>query len=507
MATIAATPRARVAFAALPVVAAVLSSTVFVALQVPVGDLWAARAREFAAAHGVGLDYWFGWFGGATPPGAYSVVVPFLSTFIGAAALGAVATVAITLLCRPAVRGSAHPLAATWVVTVAAGFDLWSGRIAFTVGTAGALIAVIAIRRRWWVLAVLAGVFVVLASPVAGVFLAIALTGTLWLAKTYRLLAGVVLATTLVTLAVLGLVYGSIGAEPFDWPTANALILALCAMAIARPKIFVVVPVLVSAVVCVVLAAMPTPMGGNFDRMVWIWLPPAVVATARRSAVVTLACVSLGVYGGISATMGDLRTAFGPVAQTAQYEPLLHRLDRLPGLAQYRLEVIPDGTHDASDLLLPHALLARGYETQVDLALNPTVTSGTLTADQYRTWLDTNAVGYVLLHRQTLYENAEYQLVQSNTTYLTPIWSNAQWDLYAVRAPVPIAGRPDRMVDADQNELVISAPHKTTVALRVRWSSVLDADGSPGVQANLRPDGHGWTLLHVSAPGQVTVTG
>ncbi len=507
MATIAAPPRARVAVAALPVVAAVVSSAVFVALQVPVGDLWAARAREFAAAHGVGLDYWFGWFGGATPPGAYSIVVPFLSTLIGAAALGAVATVAITLLCPAAVRGSAHPLAATWVVTVAAGFDLWSGRIAFTVGTVGALAAVIAIRRRWWVLAVPAGVFVVLASPVAGVFLAIALTGTLWLGKTYRLLASVVLATTLVTLAVLGLLYGSIGTEPFDWPTANALILALCAMAIARPKIFVVVPVLVSAIVCVVLAAIPTPLGGNFDRMVWIWLPPAVVATARRSAIVTLACVSLGVYGGISATMGDLRTAFGPVAQTAQYGPLLHRLDRLPGLAQYRLEVIPDGTHDASDLLLPHALLARGYETQVDLALNPTVTSGSLTADQYRTWLDANAVGYVLLHRRTLYENAEYQLVQSNTSYLTPIWSNAQWELFAVRAPVPIAGRPARMVDADQNELVITAPHKTTVALRVRWSSVLDADGSPGVQANLSPDGHGWTLLHVSAPGEVTVTG
>ena len=170
MVTIAATPRARVALAALPVVAAVMSSAVFVALQVPVGDLWAARAREFAAANGVGLDYWFGWFGGATPPGAYSVVVPFLSTLIGAAALGAVATVAITLLCPSAVRGSAHPLAATWVITVAAGFDLWSGRIAFTVGTAGALVAVIAIRRRWWVLAVLAGVFVVLASPVAESF-------------------------------------------------------------------------------------------------------------------------------------------------------------------------------------------------------------------------------------------------------------------------------------------------------------------------------------------------
>ncbi len=507
MTAVAATPRTRVASAAFPVVAAVTSSVVFVAMQVPVGDLWAARAREFAAAQGVGLDYWFGWFGGASPPGAYSVIVPFLSTLIGAAALGAVATVAITLLCPAAVQGSAHPLAATWVVTVAAGFDLWSGRIAFAVGTAGALVAVIAIRRRWWVPAVLAGIFVVLASPVAGFFLVIALTGLLWVGDRYRLLAGAVLVSTLATLGVLGLAYGSIGTEPFDWPTANALVLSLCAMAIARPKIYVAVPVLASAVVCIALAAVATPMGGNFDRMVWIWLPPAVVATARRSAIATLACVALGVYGGISATLGDLRTAFSPVAATAQYTPLLHRLDQLPGLQQYRLEVIPDGTHDASDLLLPRALLARGYETQVDTAINSTVTGESLTGDQYRAWLDANAVGYVLLHRRTVYENAEYQLVQSRPSYLTPIWGNAQWDLFSVRDPVPIAGRPDRMVDADQNELVIDVPKAATVALRVRWSSVLDADATPGVQASVRPDGHGWTLLHVSAPGQVTVTG
>ncbi len=507
MATTAATPRTRVAFAALPLVAAVTSSAVFVALQVPVGDLWAARAREYAAAQGVGLDYWFGWFGGASPPGAYSVIVPFLSALVGAAVLGAAATVTITLVCPVAARGTAHPLAATWVATVAAGFDLWSGRIAFAVGSAFALAVIIAIRRAWWAATLLASAAVVLASPVAGVFLAIGLTGTLWLRGVHRMLACLALVATVVTLGVVGLRYGSIGAEPFDWSTANALVLALCAMAVARPRPYVAVPVLITAAACIVLAIVPTALGGNIDRIVWMWLPPAVVATARRAVTTAVACVALAVYGGISVTLSDLSTALGPVADTAQYASLLRRLDTVPGLAEYRLETIPDGTHDASDLLLPHALLARGYETQVDGALNATVNAATLTAVQYRAWLDSNAVGFVLLHRRAVYENAEYQLVSAGTSYLAPIWGNQQWELFAVQDAVPIAGRPDRLVDADQSELVIDVPHPSTVPLRVRWSSALEADSPRGVRASVLPDGHGWSLLRVSAQGRVTVEG
>lgn len=493
--------------AVLPTVAAAASAAVFVALQVPVGDLWAARAREFAAAHGVGLDYWFGWFGGGTPPGAYSVIVPFLSTLVGAATLGAIATVALTPLCSLAVRGAAYPLAATWVVTVAAGFDLWSGRVAFAVGSAFAAMAIIAIRHERRVLAPAAAVCVVLASPVAGVFLALGLTGSFWLRGTRRILALATILATLLSLGVLALRYGSIGTEPFDWPTANALVLSLCAMGMARPRPYVAVPVLVTAALCIVLAVVPTPLGGNVDRMVWIWLPPAVIATARRPLAAAVACVSLGVYGGVSVTLSDLHTAFGPVAATGQYAPLLHRLDGLAALDRYRLEAIPDGTHDASDLLLPRALLARGYETQVDRALNPTVTTSALTADNYRAWLDANAVGFVLLHRRTVYENAEYQLVAQGLTYLTPIWSNTDWSLFAVDNPVPIVGRPGRMVSAGQGQLVIDVPRTCTVPLRVRWSSALEAAAANGVQARVLPDGRGWSRLQVSGSGRITVTG
>src|SRR6476659_4311240 len=67
----------------LPTLVAAVSAVVFVAVSPPVPDLYAALARESAAAHGVGLTYWFSWFGGAAPPGSYSVLAPELSRVLG----------------------------------------------------------------------------------------------------------------------------------------------------------------------------------------------------------------------------------------------------------------------------------------------------------------------------------------------------------------------------------------------------------------------------------------
>src|SRR4051794_37290896 len=67
----------------LPTLAAAADVIVFVAVSPPVPDLYAALARESAAAHGVGLTYWFAWFGGAATPGSYSVLAPQLSRVVG----------------------------------------------------------------------------------------------------------------------------------------------------------------------------------------------------------------------------------------------------------------------------------------------------------------------------------------------------------------------------------------------------------------------------------------
>src|ERR1700722_6247040 len=63
---------------------ALVNAVIFLILRPGVEDLWAARAREYAAQHGVGLTYWFGWFSGGSTPGNYSVITPYLSALISA---------------------------------------------------------------------------------------------------------------------------------------------------------------------------------------------------------------------------------------------------------------------------------------------------------------------------------------------------------------------------------------------------------------------------------------
>src|SRR4051794_41918021 len=61
---------------AAPTIFAALSGIAFVILRPGVNDLWAARARASAVEHGVGLTYWFSWFGGGGAPGDHSLPRP-----------------------------------------------------------------------------------------------------------------------------------------------------------------------------------------------------------------------------------------------------------------------------------------------------------------------------------------------------------------------------------------------------------------------------------------------
>ncbi|HQV19991.1 MAG TPA: hypothetical protein PLC22_16965, partial [Gordonia sp. (in: high G+C Gram-positive bacteria)] len=99
-------PRFRRAW--LPLGTAVVASIVLLLVSPALSDLQAALAREDAARSGVGLAYWFGWYGGVSP-GSYSLIVPKLSTLIGSLPLLCASTIAIAALAYPLSRRAAHP--------------------------------------------------------------------------------------------------------------------------------------------------------------------------------------------------------------------------------------------------------------------------------------------------------------------------------------------------------------------------------------------------------------
>ncbi|MDP9117794.1 MAG: hypothetical protein M3O28_11175 [Actinomycetota bacterium] len=489
---------------AVPSTIALAAAAAFVAVRPAVGDLWAALARQSATVHGVGLTYWFGWFGGGATPGGYSVLTPFLSAALGSVLLGALATAAIAPLCWRLVRGTAHPAAATWVAVITTGLSLWSGRIPYALGTAISILAFLAVRARRPVPAALWAAVTVLVSPVSGAFIAFALIGLAFKRSDYRRVSATTVLAAAASLGAVAMVFGSPGPEGFSATHAAVTAAALVSMLACRPQRQVRTVIMMSIAVCPLLVLIPNGLGSNFQRFVWVCLPVAVVATAVTRLPTAVLASGIAIFAGAHGTFTDLSVARSPMSSPAYYAPLAAELDTIGSLTNYRLEAVPDGTHTGSYALLTHAMLARGYETQADNALNAILMSKTtLNAVTFKVWLDNNAVGYVAIGKTALHPSPEFTLVSASTpAYLSKVWASADWTLYRVEHPSSIVAAPAVIVDAEQARLEISVPNAGALPVRVRWSKFLKVQAPANVDgATVRDDGSGWTTLTAPAPG------
>ncbi len=507
-----------------PLLFAVLNATAFFLIRPDVNDLWAARARASAVSHGVGLTYWFSWFGGGSTPGNYSVLTPYLSAAIGTELVGALSAVAVTLLTMVAVAGTRHPLAASSVGALATGLNLWSGRVPFLLGATFAIGVLIAVRRRSRAAAAGLTLLSILASPVCGAFVAVGLTGTFLSTRTrtYRPVIAYAVGAAAVALTAVALLFGTPGPEPFVLTLLVEVLLGLGCLLLTRPPDHLRTTVVVSALVTVALWSVPNGLGSNYARFVWFCLPVAAVAlSGKRTRTAMLCALPLLVMGGRQ-TVTDLRHATQPVSSVSYYRPLVERLDGLPDLRNYRVEVVDHGAHTGYDALLGHAMLARGWETQDDNALNKALTTGNaLDPTTYKIWLDNNAVGYVALPSGSVSDYAEYTLVQSGRApYLHRIWTSTDWQLFRVGDPTPIVGLPADVLAHDQKSMTISVPCVCTIVVRLRWSKFLTAtlqqrsrsgtgtvDVTPSVHAAIANDGSGWSTLTTTRAGTYLLRG
>jgi hypothetical protein len=481
----------------------IAAAGLFLALRPPVGDFWAAQARRSAAMHGVGLHYWFSWFGG-TIPGHYSVISTFLSQYIDVGVLGAVATAAIPPLTYQLLRGAQRQVLATWLAAVACVFSLWSGRVPFALGTVGMLLGLLAVRADRRLLAVVAAAGTALTSPVSGAFLALSVAGLIIHKPALRPVALATVGTVGSCLLGVAVYFGSPGPEGFPALQLIFAGLALLVMLLARPPDYVRTVLFLSIAAFPLLVLIPNGMGANFERYSWIILPVAVAATGLARTRVVAAVAVLSIVPGLVGSLHDLFVASQPMSDLSYYKSLISRLDHTPGLQDYRVEVVPDGTHVAAYALLDHAQLARGYETQSDNKLNAILLSQSLDATTFKIWLDNNAVGYVAIDQHTLRSGPEDRLVRTATpSYLQLVWSDAHWRLYHVDTPTPIVAAPAHVVDADQAQLAVATPQAGRFALRVHWSRFLTVQGPPG--ARVESDGQGWTTLVAPRPGRYVI--
>ncbi|MFE6426102.1 hypothetical protein ACFVOB_11585 [Streptomyces rochei] len=473
------------------------------------GDLAAQEAwADFVSRHG-GSAYGLFWYGG-THTANYSVISPYLMALFGVRTVTAVSGLAASwlaavLVVRTGVRGPG------WVALLAS-LALWcnvaSGRTTFALGLAFALAACVPLVRERR-LAVAAGyaALATMASPVAGLYLAVVGAGFLLVRDRGRALVLLVPPAAVVGLTTL--LFPFAGEQPMPagriWPP---VVLGLAVTALA-PRDWRVArwSGAVYAAGTVLTYVVPSAVGTNVERFAEYFAPPVLLAAllgadrARRVVRGLLAVVLVFSVGWtVKKTADDLTEYTVVPAWATETDGVVRALEGL-GADRTRVEVVPARDHREAAALAPHAHLARGWNRQLDVERGRLFYDGTFSPAAYRDWLDRWAVGFVVLPsaKPDGPAEAEAALVRDPALrpgWLEPVWQDEHWRIFRVRDAVPLVSEPGTVVAATGAELVLRVDRPGSVTVRVAWSPWLRTDGGC-----LARDGE-FTRLTVEAPGE-----
>ncbi|WP_455351194.1 MFS transporter [Streptomyces sp. SYSU K217416] len=473
------------------------------------GDLAAQDAwAEFVGRH-PDSAYNLAWYGGMHPV-SYSVVSPYLMSLLGVRTTMMIAgTVSAGLLaliltrCHgPAANAAANAVASPLPPALAGVFALLcnalSGRVTFGLGTMFALGAVAAVfcwPRRWaenrWAKAAVAAPLAGLAtasSPVAGLFVGI-VAAALFLSRRRPGAYALGLAPVAVV-ALSAWLFPFSGTQPMSFWTASLPLLFSVLVFVLVPKNWRTVRI--SAVVyglgVLLTWLIDSQVGSNVTRLAMLFAGVVLVAAlpfavprSRRWYAIVVACAGLNFWIGFKGVDDVVRTT--PVASWArELAPLVNQLQQV-GADRGRVEVVPASSHREASALAPYVNLARGWNRQADMERNPLFYDDTLNADNYREWLDRWAVHFVVLPEGTPDSSGAEQetlLVRAGQPYLKRVWGDANWQLFRVEDPTPLADPPATVDRAGAGGLTIRVKSQGRVLIRVPyspWLSLVDAEG------------------------------
>ncbi len=340
-----------------------------------------------------------------------------------------------------------------------------------------------------------------LASPVAGLFVAI--VATAWaLSTSFAALsrASTIAAAACLPIAVVTLLFPDPGPFPYHgWGLVRELsVCALFIFAMRGPFKAWRWGAVVYAAVVVVAFLVPTALGGNVSRLGQYVGAPLIACAlwAQRRHVIVLMVLPMVLWQWVPAMSAVAWAGHDPSTDRAYYMPLVAYIKGLPGVPG-RVEIPFTYRHWESAYVAPEVALARGWERQLDIERNPIFydqDSSPLNAQTYYQWLVDNAVEYVALPNTALDKSAiaERQLLQSHLPYLEKVWSNPDWQLWRFDGyPGMIEGSATILgMDSDGFRLIVYRPGDMIV--RVRPSSHWQVSG-PGCAAT--DASSGWTRL------------
>ncbi|MEA2480209.1 MAG: hypothetical protein QOJ07_2131, partial [Thermoleophilaceae bacterium] len=438
----AGTDRDELAWRLAPVALAALCVLLYALLDPHPVDLAAGtyRAELFGRE---GFAVWNGqWYGGHHLP-AYSMLFPPLAWLLGPVVLGAGAALAAAAGFESLARGHfgrAARVGAAWF-GLGMGALLFTGRMPFALGMALGLAALLALQRHRVPLAVVLSALTSLASPVAGLFIAIgagahAVGGR---SRASALAAGAALAPPI----VLSLAFPDSGRQVFlpselRWHLFAAA--AVFAFLPRRERTLRIATVLYAAAGVVAYLA-TTPLGNNVTRLGALAAGPliacALVKDPRRFHAplrvgLAAVCVAMLAYYQLSPAVRDASKVEGdPSAQRSYYDPLLGFLERAGG-PPARVEIPFTRSHWETATIAPRFPLARGWERQIEAERSKLFYGGLLNAQTYGRWLDQNGVRWVAVPDAKLDFSAwrERALIDRGLPYLKLRWRSAHWRVY-----------------------------------------------------------------------------
>ncbi len=464
------------------------------------GDLAAQDAwAEFVGRH-PDSAYNLAWYGGMHPV-SYSVVSPYLMSVLGVRTTMMIAgTVSAGLLTLVLVRSRRvrNPLWAALAGVFGLLCNAVSGRVTFGLGTMFALGAVAAVfcwpyrwRHKRWAKALVAAPLAALAtmsSPVAGLFVGLVAVA-LFLQRRRPGAWALGLAPSAVV-AVSALLFPFSGTQPMGFGSASLPLLYAILGAVLVPKRWKTVRITawVYALSVVGVWLISSQIGSNITRLAMLFAGVVLVAAlpftvprTRKWYATVLALVGFVVWIGIKSVDDVVHTA--PAASwSRELAPLVHQLQKA-GAQKGRVEVVPASSHREASALAPYVNLARGWNRQADMQRNPLFYDDTLNSANYHEWLRRWAVHYVVLPKGEPDGDGgqrERALVQRGMPYLRQIWGDANWQLFKVTDPTPLA-EPDAVVDrAEQGEMTIEVREPGRILVRVPyspWLSLVDEHG------------------------------
>jgi hypothetical protein len=434
-------------------------------------------------------------------PVSYSVVSPYLMSVLGVRTTMMIAgTISAGLLTMILIRSRAirQPLTPAFAGVFALICNAISGRVTYGLGMVFGLAAAAVVfcwpyrwRYKRWAKALCAAPLAALAtaaSPVAGLFVGLVAVA-LFLQKRRPGAYALGIAPTVVV-AVSAWLFPFSGTQPMSFGSASLPLISAGLVFALVPKEWKTVRITAAVYGLAVLLVwlISSQIGSNITRLamllegvVLLAALPFTVPKSRKWYVTVLAFTGFVGWIGFKSVDDIIHTT--PAASWArELAPLVNQL-QVVGAEKGRVEVVPARSHREASALAPYVNLARGWNRQADMERNPLFYDDTLNSANYHEWLQRWAVHYVVLPKGEPDGDGgerERQLVQRGMPYLRQIWGDANWQLFSVTDPTPLADPPAVVDRAEQGELTIEVKKAGRVLIRIPyspWLGLVDAEG------------------------------